>query len=166
MGTLVQPAAGCLCPENSLLSAVVESLELRQDEVVLMDTQAGVEHFGRALARGFRHAVVVTDPTFNAVQVALQTARLARDLGIPAIHLVINRVRGAGDEQKARERIEAEGGFPFTSVLAVPWDEGLLSAEPAVGPLLDDPASAFTAAARALARTLATTEEELVSCTS
>jgi CO dehydrogenase maturation factor len=162
MGTLVQPAAGCLCPENSLLSAVVDALSLRQGEVVLMDTQAGVEHFGRALARGFHHAVVVTDPTFNAVQVALHTARLAGGLGIPAIHLVVNRVRGEGDLEKTRERIEAEGGFDFSSVHPVPWDECVLACEPAVDPLLDDPDSPFAAAVRELAGALVATEKEMV----
>lgn len=32
MGTLVQPAVGCLCPENSLLAAVVDGLSLRRGE--------------------------------------------------------------------------------------------------------------------------------------
>lgn len=161
MGTLVQPAVGCLCPENSLLSAVVNALNLRRGEVVLMDTQAGVEHFGRALAKGFHHAVVVTDPTFNAVQVALHTARLARELGIPAVHLVVNRVRDASDEKRARERLDAEGGFPFTTVQTVPWDDRVLTSEPEVGPLLDGPGSPFAAAVRELAGALVATEEEL-----
>ena len=62
MGNTVQPAAGCLCPENALLGAVVNAIGLRRDEAILMDTQAGFEHFGRALAKGFKHALVVTDP--------------------------------------------------------------------------------------------------------
>ena len=52
-------------------------------EAIVLDTQAGVEHFGRALARGFGHAIVVTDPTYSGIGVALAAARLARDLGIP-----------------------------------------------------------------------------------
>ena len=43
-----------------------------------MDTHAGVEHFGRALARGFDAAVVVVDPTFNAVQVGVESAAPGR----------------------------------------------------------------------------------------
>ncbi|PKL60159.1 MAG: carbon monoxide dehydrogenase, partial [Methanomicrobiales archaeon HGW-Methanomicrobiales-4] len=53
MGTVIQAATGCLCPENTLLDAVVRYINLREGEVILLDTQAGVEHFGRALARGF-----------------------------------------------------------------------------------------------------------------
>lgn len=101
-----------------------------------MDTQAGVEHFGRALARGFDRAVVVTDPTANAVVVAVQTARLAADLGIPWIDLVVNRVRTPDDTGRASRLVADEGGFPFGSVRSVPWDDAVLAADPSVEPLL------------------------------
>lgn len=143
MGTVTQPAAGCLCPENSLLDAVVGMLSLRDGEAILMDTQAGVEHFGRAIARGFHQAIVVSDPTFNGVQVALHTARLARDLEIPAVHLVLNRARNDRDVDRAFERIETEGGFPFASQHVLPYDEELLETEPSLLPLLERPDSTF-----------------------
>jgi len=150
MGTLVQPAAGCLCPENSLLASVVDAMNLRKNEAILMDTQAGVEHFGRALAKGFRHAAVVTDPTFNGVQVALHAARLSRELGIPAVHLVVNRVRGERDLDKVGRLIADEGGFSFASEHYLPYDERLLAIEPAVGPLLHNLGSPLVAAVSAL----------------
>jgi CO dehydrogenase maturation factor len=115
MGNTVQPAAGCLCPENALLASVANAMSLRHDEAILMDTQAGFEHFGRALAQGFRHAVVVSDPTFNGLQVALRAARLARELGIESIHLVVNRARNKLDFDRSLARLDEEGEFPFTS---------------------------------------------------
>ncbi len=145
MGNTVQPAAGCLCPENALLAAVINALALRQDEAALLDTQAGFEHFGRALARGFRHAVVVSDPTFNGLQVALHAARLAGSLDIEAIHLVVNGVRDEADRARAQARLDAEGGFPFASRHWLPWDERLRRCEPDIGPLLDEASPLTTA---------------------
>jgi CO dehydrogenase maturation factor len=165
MGTTVQPAAGCLCPENTLLAGVVEAMNLREREVILMDTQAGVEHFGRALAEGFHHALVVCDPTFNAVQVALHAARLAADMGIPAVHLVTNRVRDARESERLEARIEQEGGFPFTSTHLLPYDEAVLQAEPSVGPLLANGDSPFMHAIGGVIDALARSEEAL-SCAS
>jgi CO dehydrogenase maturation factor len=159
MGTTVQPAAGCLCPENTLLAGVVEAMNLREGEVILLDTQAGVEHFGRALAKGFHHAVVVCDPTFNAVQVALHAARLAAEMGIPAVHLVTNRVRDARDVERLEARIAEEGGFPFASTHLLPYDETLLQAEPSVGPLLDGGDSPFVRAVAGVIAALASSEE-------
>ena len=161
MGTTVQPAAGCLCPENTLLAGVVEAMNLREREVILMDTQAGVEHFGRALAKGFRHALVVCDPTFNAVQVALHAARLAADMGVPAVHLVTNRVHDARESERLEARIAEEGGFPFASTHLLPYDEAVFRAEPSVEPLLADGDSPFMHALGGVIDALARSEEAL-----
>src|SRR5664279_4026147 len=72
MGGVQRAGGGCLCPENALLAAAIAGMRARDDEVVVMDTHAGVEHFGRALARGFDSAIVVVEPTFNSIQVALE----------------------------------------------------------------------------------------------
>ncbi len=156
MGDVVQPAAGCLCPENSLLAAVMGAMSLRRGEAILLDTQAGVEHFGRALARGFRDCVVVSDPTFNGVQVALRTARLAQELGIPRIHLAVNRVRSDVEWQRTLGRLDADGSFPFVALHALPWDEALLQHEPSVSPLLEGSATPFLQAVTQLRDALVT----------
>jgi CO dehydrogenase maturation factor len=161
MGTTVQPAAGCLCPENTLLAGVVEAMNLRRGEVILMDTQAGVEHFGRAIAKGFNHAVVVSDPTFNGTQVALHAARLSVDMGIPAVHLVINRVRDAAEAKRASSHIEDEGGFAFVSTHVLPYEETVLEVEPSVEPLLGCRDTGFMQAVEGVVTALIDSEEAL-----
>ncbi len=130
MGSVIQAASGCLCPENSLLSAMVRYIKLRKNEVILMDTQAGVEHFGRALAEGFQRAVVVAEPSFNSVQVAVHAARLSRQLGIERVYLVVNKVRDAVDAAKA-ERLVGDTEV-FDSVYYFPYDDLVYRNEPDV----------------------------------
>ena len=43
MGTVTEAGKGCLCPENALLAAVMQHIDVRENETILMDTQAGVE---------------------------------------------------------------------------------------------------------------------------
>jgi CO dehydrogenase maturation factor len=50
MGGVARSGKGCLCPEYTLLTAIFRHLHLLPDEVVLLDTPAGLEHFGRAVA--------------------------------------------------------------------------------------------------------------------
>jgi len=136
MGTVIQAAAGCLCPENALLESVVRYVNLRDGEIIIMDTQAGVEHFGRALAKGFKQALLVSDPTFNSVQVAKKAGELAKQLGIPWLHLLINRVK----DKKDRERVKQLFGDSlklFEEVFYLPYEESILGFEPNVGPMLD-----------------------------
>jgi CO dehydrogenase maturation factor len=152
MGGVRRAGGGCLCPENALLAAAIANMSLRRGEVVIMDTHAGVEHFGRALARGFDRALIVVEPTFNSVQVGLETARLARELGIETIDLVVNQCRNDGDVARALSCVDRLGAFEFSSITELPFDEGVLVSEPSIGDLLDD--SPLATAMRGLSRML------------
>ena len=136
MGTVVQAATGCLCPENALLDAIVKYISLRKNEIILMDTQAGVEHFGRALSKGFKHCVIVSDATFNALDVANHTANLARQIGIKHIYLAINRVRSQKDIEKVESRIEDKG--KFDRIFYIPYNEKVIEYEPSVVGLIKE----------------------------
>ena len=152
MGGVRRAGGGCLCPENSMLAAVMANMRLRRDEIVIMDTHAGVEHFGRALARGFDRALVVVEPTFNSVQVGLDTARLASELGIETIDLVVNQCRDADDLERAVSCLARLGGFDFASITELPFDANVAASEPSVGDLLDG--TPLANAVNDLARTL------------
>ncbi|HVC69166.1 MAG TPA: AAA family ATPase [Acidimicrobiales bacterium] len=142
MGAVRRAGGGCFCPETALLAAALRDMRSHHGSVVLLDTHAGVEHFGRALARGFNQAVVVVDHTANAVQVGMDTARLAGSMGIDTIHLLVNRVRTDEHLQRAMRYVAEQGGYPFASIHNLPYDEVALEAEPAVDALLESTALA------------------------
>lgn len=135
MGSISLAATGCLCPENALLSSVVGYIRLRDDEVIIMDTQAGVEHFGRSMSEGFSKAVIVTEPSFNSISVALHSAELAEQIGVPELHLVVNRVRSDADIKKSEDLIGDLSGYK--SVRYIPFDEEVLNREPDITALKD-----------------------------
>ena len=134
MGGVRQAGSGCLCAEYTLLTAILRHMRLLNDEVILLDTPAGLEHFGRAVADGFTCAVVVADPSYNALSVARESAALARQLGIGHIILVVNRVSNTEDRNKVLER----AGLPdeFSTVTHLSFAAEVITAEPEVWPLL------------------------------
>jgi CO dehydrogenase maturation factor len=148
MGGVSQAGCGCLCPEYTLLSAILRHMRLLPDEVVLLDTPAGMEHFGRAVADGFSCALVVADPSHNALSVAKESAGLAQQLGIKNIILVINRICHPADVDKIRQKM---GGFTgFSRMIFLPFDPEIIHLEPAVNRLLSED-SEFTRDIRTLA---------------
>lgn len=151
MGGVSQAGRGCLCPEYTLLAAIFRHMRLLPDEVVLLDTPAGMEHFGRAVADGFSCALVVADPSYNALCVATESAVLAQQLGIKNVILVVNRVGNHSDEDKIRERISGFSGF--SRVIFLPDDPEIVHLEPAVNRLLKGNAE-FIRAVRVLSGTM------------
>jgi CO dehydrogenase maturation factor len=153
MGTVKRAGAGCLCAENVLLDAVIGRLALGGDDLVLLDTQAGVEHFGRGLARGFGTCLVVSDDTRNALSVAFQSAKLARQSGILDVILIVNRARPESEARLARYAEEEREPLDerFTSVLYLPAEPGFDALEPAVTRILDRAESGYVKALEKLA---------------
>lgn len=156
MGTVKQAGGGCLCAENVLLDSTIRHLALRKDEAILLDTQAGVEHFGRALAKGFNHCLVVSDDTFNALTVAEHSAKLARESGIAHVSLVINRGKERTAEKMARfdDYIGASLARAFNSVFLLPFEPRFETLEPAVTRIMDMQDSDYGRAVATLAARL------------
>ncbi|MDO9549994.1 MAG: AAA family ATPase [Methanoregula sp.] len=134
MGGVRMAGAGCLCPEYTLLAAILRHMPLLTDQVVLLDTPAGMEHFGRAVADGFDTVLVVSDSSYNALSVARESALLARQIGIKNRILVVNR-SGVPDDIRKVHEICGEKGL-FLKVVYLPVDPDVVHAEPVVTPLL------------------------------
>ena len=134
MGGVRQAGSGCLCGAYTLLSAILRRFRLLSEDVILLDTPAGLEHFGRALADGFSVALVVADPSYNALSVARQSAKLARELAIGNVILVVNRAGRHDDEHSIRQKINDTTAF--TRIILLPDDPDLSGFRPSMKDLL------------------------------
>lgn len=124
LGAVKGGGAGCACPESAFLGSLVGELVLRRGETLIMDMEAGVEHLGRATARGVDVMLVVVEPGARAVDSARRIASMAREIGIADLRLVFNRVRSKRDEDYLRNEL---AGMEVLGVL--PFAEGLLDAD-------------------------------------
>ena len=91
LGGIASGGSGCICPESALLKALVTHVLLREDEVVILDMEAGVEHLGRATAQAVTMMIVVIEPGQRSVQTALNIRKLADEIHIPRLGVVINK---------------------------------------------------------------------------
>ncbi len=136
MGTVKGAGAGCVCPENTVLRALVTHLLLREKETVLLDMVAGVEHLGRGTAAAVDAMYIVVEPGQRSLMVAADIARMAGELGVPAVWVVANKVRGEDDLAFVTEHLESgglrEGGDPLGSGRLAGWlprDEHVVDAD-------------------------------------
>lgn len=92
MGTVKEGGGGCVCPESVLLKALMRHILLERDDVVIMDMEAGIEHLGRGTADSVDAMVIVTEPGLRSLQTARTTAKLARQIGVERLFVVLNKV--------------------------------------------------------------------------
>lgn len=105
MGTVDKGGSGCICPESTVLKALVNHLVLYGDEVVLMDMEAGVEHLGRATTSSVDAMLIVVNPGARSHKAALRIRKLGSELGIKRFLVIGNRVRGSEDETLLKESL-------------------------------------------------------------
>lgn len=92
MGTIERGRSGCACPENVLLREVLSHLLLDKNEHVVVDMEAGIEHFGRGTAEGVDVMLVIVEPGWASLDTAKRIRSLSRDLGIKNVRAVANKV--------------------------------------------------------------------------
>lgn len=126
MGTVKSGGAGCICPESAFLKALLSKILFGENESVVMDMEAGVEHLGRATAGFVDHLAVVVEPSANSVNVAKNISSLAKDIGIKDIVAIANKIKNEGDSKFVRDnigQIRLAGEVPF-SAAALESDTG------------------------------------------
>lgn len=98
MGTVKSGGGGCICPESTILKALMNHLVLARKDIVIMDMEAGVEHLGRATSGSVDALVAVVNPGARSRAAAEKIRKLGQDIGIQRIVVLGNRVRSKEDE--------------------------------------------------------------------
>ncbi|QIR75303.1 AAA family ATPase [Sulfurospirillum diekertiae] len=97
MGTIELGGGGCVCAENALIKRLMQHLLIQNDEVVIMDMEAGIEHLGRGTAESVDALIVVVEPGQRSIQTAHQINALAQDIGIKRVFIVASKIKDAQD---------------------------------------------------------------------
>jgi len=99
MGTVKKGGSGCICPESTLLKSLLTHLLLRQDDMVILDMEAGIEHLGRATASAVDAFISVVEPGMRSLDTARSVRKLAEDIGVKTFYVVGNKVVDDADRQ-------------------------------------------------------------------
>jgi len=117
LGAVQKGGTGCACPENVLLRALVQDAVLGRDEVLFMDMEPGIEHLGRATARGVSTLIIVVEPGQRAIESYKRIAGMAADIGLGNIVVVGNKVKSPEDEAMIINAVETKrliGLIPYS----------------------------------------------------
>lgn len=81
IGKVREYGEGCACPFNILTKILLRNLSLGIKDVVIIDTDAGIEHIGRKVEEVSDGIISVIDPTAESLELTLTLKRVADRLG-------------------------------------------------------------------------------------
>jgi len=133
MGAVKSSGQGCMCPANAMIRAILRYLLIKRDEAVIVDLEAGVEHFGRGTAETVDVMLIVTEASIKSLETVKRIYKLSKELGIKKIFVVGNRIVDSSDEEVV-ETFCKTNHFPLLGF--VPYDEKIRKSD-SKGILLD-----------------------------
>ncbi len=124
MGTVQTGGSGCICPESTILKALMNHLVLFRDDVVVMDMEAGIEHLGRGTSGSMDGLIIVVNPGKRSRVAAEKIKQLGSDIGIKNIYVIGNRIKSEKDRNLIKESMEG-----FTILGFIPEFEEIANAD-------------------------------------
>ncbi len=121
LGTVESGGKGCMCPETAVLKALMQHLLLRVEDNVVLDMEAGLEHMGRASAKGVDALIAVVEPGMRSVQTARRIVKLGEDIGIHPTFIVVNKIRQPQQDETVRRGLGDQrilGTIPYCDEIA------------------------------------------------
>ena len=102
--------------------------------VTVVDMEAGLEHLSRATGRHVDTLLVTLEPYYKALETSRRCVLLGRELGIPRVVGIGNKIRDAADAEAVRQ-FAAAHGIPL--VAEIPFDDAVRLSDLAGTPFID-----------------------------
>ena len=111
---------------HATVRSVIEAASDTEEDVCILDTEASPEHLSRGTAQYAETMLVVVEPYFKSLETGRRMAALGKDLGLPHVALLANKIRD-DNELEAVRQFAAQNGIELAA--SVPYDESFPEAE-------------------------------------
>ncbi len=121
VGKIHHAGEGCACPMGFIAKQFLKNLKLRSNEMVIVDTEAGLEHFGRGVEEGTDAVLMVLDPSYESVLLAQKAINMTASINLP-LYFVLNKVTPEISTQMRKD-------LPAERIIGeIPVEQNLLTA--------------------------------------
>jgi CO dehydrogenase maturation factor len=128
VGKIHQAGEGCACSIGLLSKMVLSKLDLNDRHIVLIDTEAGVEHFGRDVDAACDIILAVVDPAYESFLLAGKIEQMAAASNTE-IYFILNKT-----DNRSRAVMQAHIN-PGKTIAAIPNSEALFASSLEGNPL-------------------------------
>ncbi len=121
-GKIEDANEGCACAFNIVMVQFLQFLQLQEDDIVLMDMEAGIEHLGRGTGNACEAVLMVVDPSYESLKLSEKISEICTQVGHP-LYYVLNKVT-----EKNEAAMLAGISDPKKILCKLPLSEDLMSA--------------------------------------
>lgn len=147
-----EAGVGCNCGAHRTVRGILQHLHQGDDFLTVTDMEAGLEHLKRGTLQHAGVLLIIVEPYFKSLEAAGRIAELGRNLGVPELYAVANKVQSERDEQAIRDYC---GSHDLPVLAVVPLDPDVTEAERLGRAVLDEaPEAEAVGVIRDLARQL------------
>jgi len=140
VGKIEDPFQGCACSMAAVARDLVAKLVMQDNEIMLIDMEAGIESFGRGVERNVDTVLVVVEPSFESISLAERIVYMAQGMGISRAKAILNKVPSENTRQKMEEELEKKGIKTLGTIYYDPVlnEAGFIGTVPATSKATDD----------------------------
>jgi CO dehydrogenase maturation factor len=108
IGKIHQALEGCACPMGVLSREFLKKLRLGQNEIAIVDMEAGIEHFGRGIDNSIDAVLVVVEPSFESIALAEKIKDLASGIN-KQLWAVVNKISSESLIAEIKAKLQTSG---------------------------------------------------------
>ena len=124
IGKIHQSLEGCACPMGVLCREFLKKLRLGENEIAIVDMEAGIEHFGRGIDTNIDAVLVVVDPSYESIVLAEKIKHLFKQ-NPDNVWAVLNKIDSKHHSAELTAELEKRG---VEIIETIPYDSGILEA--------------------------------------
>ena len=121
-GKIEDPFQGCACRMAGLSADFLRKVLPADNEVIVVDAEAGVESFGRGVERGIDTVLMVVEPSLESAAVAEKINYMADGIGVQLVKAILNKIPSEEVRRKMVEMLALRG---VSQIGAIPSDPGI-----------------------------------------
>jgi CO dehydrogenase maturation factor len=91
IGKVKHYGEGCACPMGGLSRDFVYNLKLKQKDIAIIDTEAGIEHLGRGVESGVDIVLMVLDPSYESIKLSKKICAMAGEAS-KSVYFILNKI--------------------------------------------------------------------------
>jgi CO dehydrogenase maturation factor len=108
-GKIHQALEGCACPMGVVTREFLKKVELGPDDVMVVDMEAGMEHFGRGVETSIDNVVCAVEPSLESVNMASKVGELTQSVKACFKGALLNKVTSPEQEGLLFKKLEDAG---------------------------------------------------------